>query len=80
MAPVINHDPHEPPRDTSKSPWLIVAIIGALMWLWLWYFEEIHWLQVGVGFFTGMMFMAWGIEVTGNKVPASWRRKTPGSR
>jgi len=80
LPPTIEHDPDEPPRDMSKSPWLLVSIICALMWTWLWYNNEIQWLQVGVGFYTGMMLMAWAIEITDNKVPASWRRQPPRSR
>lgn len=74
----IEHDPEEPPRDTSKSPWLLVAIMLVLIWSGLFYLYEPAWLQLGIGALTGAMIMAWGVDITGNKVPASWRGKPAG--
>lgn len=76
--PLIEHDPDEPPRDTSKSPWLRLLIILSFIWVWMLYSFDIVWLQVGAGFMTGGALACWAIDITGNKVPKSWRGGLPG--
>jgi hypothetical protein len=42
-------------------------IIVGLLWVWLFTFETPHWASLVLGFGTGGMFMAWVVEVTGNR-------------
>lgn len=77
---VIEHDPEEPPRDASRSPWGLLAFLIALLWAGYLYSFSADWVSIGLGFGTGGIFMAWGLEVTGNKVPASWRGKSTDTR
>jgi len=78
--PLIDHDPTEPPKDTSRPPWLAFATLVAFVWLWLFYYFEPVWPQIGVGFVTGLLLALWAVDITGNKVPSSWRRRPGGSR
>lgn len=78
MRPAIDHDPNEPPRDRSKSPWPFAAIGLVLLWAWYAYFMQADWISIGLGFGTGIVFASWAVDVTGNRVPASWRGKPPG--
>lgn len=71
----IEHDPEEPPRDTSKAPWTLLACILAFVWIVTLSIEGVEWRSLLLGGFTAMIFTLWAIDVTGNKVPASWRRR-----
>lgn len=75
----IDHDPNEPPVDRTRGPWLMAAVVLALLWAWYFYFMPFVWPALALGFMTGGIFTAWIIEITGNKTPASWRRNPPGS-
>jgi hypothetical protein len=70
----IDHDPDEPPRDSANWVYPAASVILALGWLLTWYTAGLSWHQIGMGFGTGAIFMAWAIESTGNKVPPSWRK------
>lgn len=78
MAPLIDHNPHEK-RPTNTIWWVLWPIIG-LLWLGSLYSFNIIWVQVGLGFLTGMVLATWAIEITGNKAP-EWmsppRRRRP---
>jgi formate/nitrite transporter FocA (FNT family) len=72
----IDHDPNEfaDKRAGWPSTWLVVGIA----WVGSWYFDMIKdWHSVLLGGLTGAILAAWAIDVTGGKVPDSWRSKTP---
>ncbi|ASP50961.1 hypothetical protein CDO31_04850 [Sinorhizobium meliloti] len=77
--PTIDHDPNEPPVDREPGPWRWVFPVLAVTWALNLYSNPIDWLSVGLGLFTGIVFTAWILEITGNKVPSSWRPKAPRS-
>lgn len=52
-------------------------MIVALLWAWAWYFRTFDWEMIALGGFTGMVLATWAIEITGNKIPDSWRPKEP---
>ncbi|ALN73522.1 hypothetical protein [Aureimonas sp. AU20] len=75
LPKTIEHDENEPPRDTSKPPWLLLACILVFVWSVTLTNEGIEWRSVLLGGFTAMIFTLWAIDATGNKVPLSWRRR-----
>lgn len=70
----INHDPDEPPRDKANWVYPAALVMLAIGWGLQWYVEGFNWAQIGLGFGTGAIFMAWAIESTGNKIPPLWRK------
>lgn len=72
--PTIDHDPEER-RPEGPWPWLRFWLLVALLWGWFFYFQIPNWVSVGIGFFTGMMFATWAMEVSGNRLPFSSRDK-----
>lgn len=70
----IDHDPDEK-RPTNRIWWAAWAIV-ALLWVWYLYFFDPDWPSIGVGAFTMGILATWAIEITGNKVPDSWRGKS----
>lgn len=75
----IEHDSDEPPVDRTPGPWKWAAVVLVLLWAWYLYFMPFAWHGIALGFMTGGIFTAWVIEITGNKVPASWRGKPSGA-
>ncbi len=71
----IEHDPNEPKIDRSMKIYWIAAIVLALLWIGQWYFDGFDWEQIMLGLGTGILLTAWAIDVSGNKIPESWRRK-----
>jgi len=71
----INHDPNEPKIDRSDFPWWAGWVMLGFLWFGFLYFRlfEFYSLMLGIG--TGGMLACWAIEITGNKVPDSWRKK-----
>lgn len=65
----IDHIPGEK-RPTNRI-WWVAWIIVALLWIAQWYLDGFDRDQLLIGFATGMVFTAWGIDITGNKLP-SW--------
>lgn len=81
----IEHDPDEVPRKRTwfwdAGIWFLCLFLIALLWLGRWLTGlDFDWYQLALAFGTGAILAAWVIETTGNKVPASWRGKPPGSR
>lgn len=75
----IDHDPNEPPIDRGPGPWrwvvpVVLAVIGLNA-----YSYGLDWVSFACGGGAGIVLTAWAIEVTGNKVPSSWRSKAPRS-
>ncbi|MEY9328237.1 hypothetical protein [Sinorhizobium fredii] len=71
----IEHDENEPPVDRGPGPWrwvlpVVLAVIGLNA-----YSSGLDWISFACGGGAGIVLTAWAIEVTGNKVPASWRAK-----
>lgn len=75
----IDHDPHEPKIDRTPGPWRWVLPIIAAVFLLNLATRHIDWVSVSLGAGIGVVLTAWAIEITGNKVPDSWRRKSPRS-
>jgi hypothetical protein len=75
--PEIDHEPREK-RPTNKIWWAAWAIIIAL---WIMQLvrsgsDSFVWDQIALGGFTVGVLALWAIEITGNKVPDSWRGKS----
>lgn len=73
----IEHIPHE--RRLGNGIWWVLWPMIGLLWLGTWYFWGFNWHQLLLGVGTGGVLATWAIEITGNKVPDSWRGK-PGRR
>ncbi|MBB6304051.1 hypothetical protein GGE67_004692 [Rhizobium leucaenae] len=72
----IEHDPNEPKMDRGAGPWRWVLPIVALLWIGNLVYYPIDWHSIALGGGTGIVLALWAIEITGNKVPDSWRRKS----
>ncbi len=76
---MIEHDPNEPPIDRGPGPWRwVLPVVAATIALNA-YANDLDLLSLACGAGAGIVFTAWIIEITGNKVPASWRSKAPNS-
>ncbi len=60
--------------------WWVVLVIVAVLWMGTWYFWGFDWHQISLGVLTGTMLASWAYDMTGGKVPDSWRPKPPRSR
>lgn len=71
----IDHDPNEfiDKRAGWPSTWLIVGLI----WAANLYFFSFYWRSFALGLLTGCILVAWAMDITGGKIPASWRSKAP---
>lgn len=77
----IDHDPDEVPHKPSwfwdaGIYWIVWGMV-ALLWAHQFYFNTIDWYQIALGFGTGGVLATWAINITGNKIPDSWRGKPP---
>ncbi len=57
--PTIEHDPHEPKIDRRPESFRLMFIVVAIAWGCLLYSYNVDFLSVGLGAFTGMIFMLW---------------------
>jgi hypothetical protein len=73
----IDHDPQEPKRGYKPVSWWALLAVGACIWIGLLTSGQFSWYNVCVGLFSGAMVATWAIEITGNKVPDSWKQKRP---
>lgn len=74
--PEIDHEPEE--RRPTNRIWWVAGII--ILGLWVTQLirsgpESFEWDQIALGGFTVGILALWAIEITGNKVPDSWRGK-----
>lgn len=72
----IDHDPEEPKVDRSPGPWrwvFPILLVGVLLQVFT---RGIDWPSFAAGGGLACVFTAWMIEVTGNKVPKSWRQSS----
>lgn len=72
----IDHDPNEPDFDRTRGPWRVILPILALATIANVYLGLMNWPSFIGGVGVGAVLAAWAIEVTGNKIPESWRNKT----
>jgi hypothetical protein len=75
----IDHDPEEPKVDRGPGPWrwvFPILLIGVAINA---YTGALDWTSFAGGVAFGGVLAAWAIEVTGNKVPDSWKSKPPRS-
>jgi hypothetical protein len=72
----IEHDPDEKPRKKDELWWLnpLAAAVVGLLWIWFFVYENPHWVSVGIGAFTGMMYAFWACETYGGKPYLSKKR------
>ena len=70
--PTIEHNPHEK-RQTNGIWWLLWLLV-VLLWVGYLTLFTFDWMSVVVGAFTMGVLVSWSVDVTGNKVPDSWRR------
>ncbi len=67
----IDHNPHEK-RQTNTIWWVIWPIV-AMQWVAYLYFNTFDLWSIALGGVSGLVLATWAIEITGNKVPDSWR-------
>lgn len=73
----LEHDNDEPKIDRKfPAPWKLLFLILAVTWAGYLYAFKFDWTSIALGGFSGMVLALWAIEVTGNKVPDSWRSKS----
>ncbi|MFI3905661.1 hypothetical protein [Ochrobactrum sp. S1502_03] len=75
QPPLIDHDENEPKIDRSPFPYWAAFLVVGLVWAGYLYSFKFDWVPLALGGFTGIMLTAWAIEITGNKVPDSWKKK-----
>lgn len=78
--PIIDHDPDEPPVDRGPGPWRWVFPVVAIVLMLNIATRDIDWVSLLLGIGAGGIFTAWVLEITGNKVPASWRKSSSSRR
>lgn len=71
----IDHDPNE--FTDKRAGWWSTWLVVALAWAGYLYFHPFDWWSVAIGIGTGCMLTAWAMDMTGGKVPESWRSKPP---
>lgn len=72
--PTIDHDDTD--LADKRAGWPSGFVMVALIWAANLYFYPLDWRSAGLGALTGLLFAAWAIDVTGGKVPKSWRTKS----
>lgn len=70
--PVIEHNPHE--KRQGNGIWWFWWIALVLLWAGYLAFFEFDWPSIAIGGLTMGILVTWAVEMTGNKVPDSWRR------
>lgn len=56
-----------------RTTYIVVWVILALLWLEQLAWEVTDWRSIGMGFATGIILVAFAVEVSGNKSPFSPR-------
>jgi hypothetical protein len=74
--PVIEHDPNEPKKPYRPVSWLLIWPLVAFGWWGLLSTRSVDLITVIGAMGTGALLATWAIEITGNKVPDSWRSKS----
>lgn len=73
----IDHDPKEPKVDRGPGPWKMVIPALSVVFLLNLLTRDIDWVSLCLGVFIGVVLLAWAVDITGNKIPDSWRGKPP---
>lgn len=71
----IDHNPNE--RRETNGIWWLLGLGLAFNWAVYFYFRDFDWWSVAMGGASGLILATWAIEITGNKIPDSWRGKPP---
>lgn len=74
----IEHNPHEK-RPTNAVYWVLGTAL-LFSWSCYFYFRDPDWWPLALGWLSGMVLATWAIEITGDKVPDSWRGKPASAR
>lgn len=74
----LEHDSSEPRIDRKfPAPWKLIFPLIAVCAGGLWFTGyQYDFVSICLGLAVGCTVTAWAIEVTGNKVPDSWRSKS----
>lgn len=75
--PLIEHDETE--FSDKRAGWPSGFLLLAVIWAGNLYYFPFDWRSAALGGLTGLLVAAWAIDVTGGKVPKSWRTKPPRS-
>ncbi len=70
--PLIEHNPHE--KRQSNAIWWFWWPALAVLWTGYLIFFEFDWPSIAIGGLTMGILVTWSMEMTGGKVPDSWRR------
>lgn len=70
--PTIEHNPHE--KRPGNGIWWFWAVALPLFWVWYLCFFDFDWPSLALGALTALILVSWSVDMTGNKVPDSWRR------
>ncbi|MGO8490910.1 hypothetical protein ACC757_29415 [Rhizobium ruizarguesonis] len=76
----IDHDPDEPKLDRGPGPWKIAIPVLLVIVVLNLATRSIDWISLALGAAIGACIVAWAIDITGNKIPDSWRGKASRSR
>ncbi|TAX92016.1 hypothetical protein ELH97_08790 [Rhizobium leguminosarum] len=79
MLMQIDHDPKEPKVDRGPGPWKSTFAVVLGIFLLNLFTRSIDWVSLSLGAGIGGCVVAWAIEITGNKIPDSWRSKSRNS-
>jgi hypothetical protein len=72
----IDHDQNEPKIDRTPGPWRWVFPVLLVVVLINVFTRGLDWVSFAGGVAVGGVLAGWAIEVTGNKVPESWKSKS----
>jgi hypothetical protein len=69
----IEHIPGE--KRQGNGIWWLLLVILILCWAGYFWFHKVDVWSLSLGGFTMTVLVSWAVELTGNKVPESWRRQ-----
>lgn len=77
--PIIDHDEKEE-RPEGPWPWIKAWLFVGALWVGYFWFHSPRWLDIGLGFATGIMLAAWATDITDNRYIFSPSKKKPADR
>lgn len=69
----IDHDPQE--FSDKRAGWPSTFVVLVVGWAGYLYFHPFDWWSVAIGGASGALIVAWAMDITGGKIPMSWRSK-----